>query len=55
MSLRSADLVYDVGMHRGEDTAFYLAKGYRVVGFEANPELVEACQRRFAAEIGGGA
>lgn len=44
------DLVYDVGMHRGEDTAYYLAKGYRVVGFEADPELAAACVERFAGE-----
>ncbi len=25
------DLIYDVGMHDGEDTAYYLARGYRVV------------------------
>lgn len=48
------DLVFDVGMHRGEDTAFYLAMGFRVVGFEANPELAEACRRRFADEIADG-
>jgi FkbM family methyltransferase len=48
------DLVYDVGAHKGEDTAYYLAKGYRVVAFEANPELVRACARRFAAEVDAG-
>lgn len=45
------DLIYDAGMHRGEDTAFYLAKGYRVVAFEANAALVAACRERFAPEI----
>jgi FkbM family methyltransferase len=45
------DLVYDVGMHRGEDTAFYLAMGFRVVAFEANPELAAQCRSRFAAEL----
>lgn len=45
------DLIYDVGMHRGEDTAYYLAKGFRVVAFEANPELVEICTRRFEREL----
>ncbi len=44
------DLVFDVGMHKGEDTAYYLAKGYRVVGFEADPELAAACAARFAGE-----
>ena len=24
-------LIYDVGAHRGEDTEFYLKKGFRVV------------------------
>lgn len=48
------DLVYDVGAHKGEDTAFYLAKGYRVVAFEANADLIRECERRFAAEIAAG-
>jgi hypothetical protein len=29
-------LVYDVGMFNGDDTAYYLKKGFRVVGIEAN-------------------
>lgn len=45
------DLVYDVGMHRGDDTAFYLSRGFRVVGVEANPTLVASLRERFAAEI----
>jgi FkbM family methyltransferase len=48
---RVDDLVYDVGMHKGEDSAFYLARGYRVVAFEANADLVAECRERFAAEI----
>ena len=48
------DLVYDVGMHRGEDTAYYLAKGYRVVAIEANPELVGECRERFSDAIASG-
>jgi FkbM family methyltransferase len=48
------DLVFDVGMHQGEDTAFYLRKGYRVVGFEASPSLAEQCRSRFANEIRDG-
>jgi FkbM family methyltransferase len=48
------DLIYDVGLHRGEDTAFYLAKGYRVVAFEANPDLVDACTKRFGDAIAAG-
>jgi FkbM family methyltransferase len=44
-------LIYDVGMHCGEDTAFYLSRGYRVVGVEANPELIGQLRQKFAAEI----
>lgn len=51
---KHADLVFDVGMHRGEDTAFYLKKGFRVVGFEAVPGLAAECRERFAAEIADG-
>jgi 16S rRNA A1518/A1519 N6-dimethyltransferase RsmA/KsgA/DIM1 with predicted DNA glycosylase/AP lyase activity len=48
------DLVFDLGMHKGEDTAFYLKKGFRIVGVEANPELAEFCRKRFAAEVVSG-
>lgn len=48
------DLIYDVGFHRGEDTAFYLAKGFRVVAFEANPVLIQRGQQQFATEIASG-
>lgn len=49
-----ADLVFDFGLHKGEDTHFYLAKGYRVVAFEADPKLAAACREQFADEIGAG-
>jgi FkbM family methyltransferase len=45
------DLIFDVGLHHGEDTAYYLAKGYRVVAFEADPRSVVFCQKRFKLEI----
>lgn len=48
------ELIYDVGMHRGEDTAYYLSKGYRVVAIEANAILAAEAQKRFAAEIAAG-
>lgn len=50
----ATDLIYDVGLHRGEDTAFYLAKGYRVVAFEAHPDHVAWCRSRFANAIEDG-
>src|SRR5690348_14857053 len=40
-------LIYDVGLCDGDDTAFYLAKGFRVVAVEANPALVAAAKQRF--------
>jgi FkbM family methyltransferase len=53
-SQKSEDLIFDVGMHKGEDTKFYLCKGYRVIGIEADPDLVELCSKRFAEEISTG-
>ena len=46
--------VYDVGMHNGDDTAYYLHKGCRVLAIEANPLLIPAAERRFAAEHAAG-
>lgn len=47
-------LIYDVGMHNGDDTHYYLAKGATVVGIEANPYLGSKLQKRFANEIASG-
>jgi FkbM family methyltransferase len=49
-----ADLVFDIGMHNGQDTAYYLASGYEVVAVEANPVLCEAAGERFRQEIAAG-
>jgi hypothetical protein len=49
------NLIYDVGMNDGNDTAYYLSRGFRVVAIEANPVLVEqlsAVQKR-AKCLGG--
>jgi FkbM family methyltransferase len=45
------DVIFDIGMHRGGDTAYYLAKGFNVVGFEADPEHASHCRTRFADAI----
>ncbi len=45
------DLIYDVGMHKGEDTEFYLKKGFRVIAFEADPDLIVYSKRKFSTEI----
>ena len=47
-------LVVDIGCHRGDDTAYYLAKGFAVLAVEANPALVDVCRARFAAELADG-
>ncbi len=51
----SPDLVFDLGMHRGEDTDFYLKKGFRVVAVDANPALCAEAETRFATAISSGA
>lgn len=51
---KDPNLIYDVGLHHGQDTDFYLKKGYRVVAFEADPANAEFCRTRFAAEIADG-
>jgi FkbM family methyltransferase len=48
---KAMSLVYDVGMFNGDDTAYYLAKGFRVIGIEANPHLMPDLSRRFSREI----
>jgi FkbM family methyltransferase len=47
-------LIYDVGFHKGEDTDFYLRKGFKVVAIEADPDLVRQGRRRFEKAIANG-
>ena len=48
------NLIYDVGLNLGQDTVFYLKKGYKVIAFEADPENVAFCRKRFAKDINDG-
>jgi FkbM family methyltransferase len=50
----SDKMIFDFGMHKGEDTEFYLGIGARVAAFEANEELVEENRRKFADAIADG-
>jgi FkbM family methyltransferase len=50
----AAKLIFDVGMHRGEDTEFYLQRGFTVLGVEANPFLVTALKEKFRSYIESG-
>ena len=45
------DLVFDVGVNNGDDTAHYLSRGFRVVGVEADIDMIRSCETRFADEI----
>jgi FkbM family methyltransferase len=50
----SGPLVYDFGMNNGDDVEYYLAKGCRVVGVEANPALCESIAKRFPQNTANG-
>jgi len=45
------NLIYDVGASNGDDSAYYLHKGYRVVAVEANPLSLSQLKQRFNSEI----
>ncbi len=47
-------LIFDFGFHNGDDTDFYLAKGFNVVAVEANPDLVQKGIERFNRHISDG-
>lgn len=47
-------LIFDIGMSEGNDSAFYLAKGFRVVGVEADVQMYFALCERFAGDIADG-
>jgi len=48
------NLIVDVGMSTGEDTEYYLAKGFDVVAIEADPACVAEVSSRLATFIGEG-
>ncbi|MFP6905602.1 MAG: FkbM family methyltransferase [Verrucomicrobiota bacterium] len=47
-------LIYDVGMNNGDDTAYYLHSGYRVLAIEADPVLCTGAEDRFREAIDRG-
>lgn len=42
----NTDLIFDVGLHKGEDSEFYLRKGFKVVAIEAVPSLCDGARER---------
>lgn len=49
-----AQTVFDIGMNRGDDTAFYLKQGHKVIAVEANPVWAKRNAKLFAKEIESG-
>ena len=45
------NLIFDAGMHIGQDTEYYLSKGYKVVAIEANPDLCNTAKEKFSEQI----
>lgn len=48
-------LIYDIGAHKGEDTDYYLKKGFSVIAVEAFPEHADALRERFGEHLRSGA
>jgi FkbM family methyltransferase len=44
-------LIYDIGMHMAQDTAYYLGYGYRVVAVDAFPEMIERAREQFPVPV----
>ena len=42
------NLIYDIGFHKGEDTSYYLQKGYRVIAVDADITLINEAKEKFA-------
>jgi FkbM family methyltransferase len=52
--VKRSDLIIDAGAHTGQDTEFYLAKGFEVVAIEANPMLADALAEKFSEHVRSG-
>jgi FkbM family methyltransferase len=39
-------LIYDLGLHHGADTEYYLNKGFKVIALEANPAMIRRARRK---------
>jgi FkbM family methyltransferase len=52
--MKNNNLIFDLGFHNGDDSDYYLAKGFNVVAVEANPTLAEEGRIRFKDQIATG-
>jgi FkbM family methyltransferase len=48
------DLIFDVGMHEGRDTEFYLKKGFRVIAVEADADFIAPVKTRLFEYVSSG-
>jgi FkbM family methyltransferase len=48
------ELIFDIGMHIGEDTRYYLKQGFKVLAVEANPILAKKNSEKFKKAINEG-
>jgi len=48
------NLIYDIGLHLGEDSEFYLKKGFDVVAVEASPANADKAANRLKAYVDSG-
>jgi len=47
-------LIYDVGLHNGDDTTYYLSKGFNVVAIEADPVQADKAKKKFSSYVDRG-
>lgn len=52
--MQEKSVVFDLGMHNGDDTAYYLERGFKVIAVEANAGLCDECNLRFESRISHG-
>lgn len=48
------DLIFDLGLWEGQDSRFYLDKGFTVVAVEAHPHYAASARKAFARELAEG-
>lgn len=41
------NLIIDIGMHKAEDTNYYLSKGFNVIAFDADPNLIKSANSKY--------
>jgi FkbM family methyltransferase len=47
-------LIFDIGFHKGEDTLYYLHKGYRVIAVDADPNLISLARKKHSNDFKSG-